>query len=291
MEGDKPMLTGEQLEEVGRLARKESTGWEYLVSGAANHVFRITHSAGSFIVKMCKTDIPELFRLEAEGLSTLAQTGTVPVPPVLGYSHKYLLMEDLGREGETAGEEAWYLFGRQFGMLHRVRGEYFGYPHDNYLGIWRQRNTPTEGWVDFFYNHRVACYFHAGRNDEFLRPEDLRGIEGIFRKMGDLVPDLPPALCHGDFWMNNVFRKETGGIVLIDPAIHYGHPEADLAMTKMYTPFPEAFFEGYGASYPLTPGWEERLPLYQFKELLLVIAQFGHGESVRRLREIIARFS
>ena len=61
--------------------------------------------------------------------------------------------------------------------------------------------------------------------------------------MKDLVPDLPPALCHGDFWNEQLLQKEGGGIVLIDPALHYGHPEADLAMTRLYMIFPDAFYE------------------------------------------------
>ena len=290
MEEGRPELNDGQTDELTALMGEPLRAWEYLTSGAANHIFRLKSDSRTWVAKVCKEDIPDLFRFEAEALERMDGTGTVTVPRVLGVSEGILLMEDLGPEAEVADDGDWFDFGRDFGALHSRKMDYYGYPFDNYLGIWTQKNTPEKDWVDFYYKNRVSCYYDAGRNGEFVTADDIAGIEGIFLKMKDLVPDLPPALCHGDFWMNNVFKKVGGGIVLIDPALHYGHPEADLANTQLYKVFPEAFYEGYDESYGLIPGWRERLPLYQLKELLLMIAQFGHEKSLVRLREIIARF-
>ncbi|MFN2153104.1 MAG: hypothetical protein ACK2T5_15970 [Anaerolineales bacterium] len=39
------------------------------------------------------------------------------------------------------------------------------------------------------------------------------------------------------------------------------------------------------------PDWKDRLPLYQLKELKLMIAQFGHEESLKTLRSTIKKYA
>jgi fructosamine-3-kinase len=106
-----------------------------------------------------------------------------------------------------------------------------------------------------------------------------------------MIPDQKPSLCHGDFWINNIFRKPDGTIYVIDPAIHYGLPEADLAMSQMYEVFPDSFYEGYREVHSLLPDWKERLPLYQLKEHLLMMAQFEHPESIKAIKALIRKFT
>jgi fructosamine-3-kinase len=36
----------------------------------------------------------------------------------------------------------------------------------------------------------------------------------------------------------------------------------DLAMARLFGGVPQAFFEGYGREWPLPPGYEQRLALY-----------------------------
>ena len=47
----------------------------------------------------------------------------------------------------------------------------------------------------------------------------------------------------------------------------------------------------YRTESELLPDWKERLPLYQMKELVLMIAQFEHPESLALLRGAIAKFA
>lgn len=61
-------------------------------------------------------------------------------------------------------------------------------------------------------------------------------------------------------------------------------------MTQMYGIFPNHFYEGYKESHPLLPGWKDRCRLYQIKELLLMIAQFKHAESIKNLRDLIQKY-
>lgn len=284
-------LSREQLERIGCELDFTIDRAEYLTSGAANHVFRLHSGKLSVVAKVSMTDKADLFAREAHALNHLAATGTVPVPAVLLATPDYLILEDLGDEDKDLPERSWREFGARVGSLHLVHAERFGYEHDNYIGIWEQRNPWTADWVDFFYANRVLCFLDSGANRQILTHEDREGIETLFARIRSLIPEQSPSLCHGDLWINNVLRARSGKIHLIDPAIHYGLPEADLAMTQMYGLFPEAFYEGYREAHPLLPDWKERLPLYQLKELVLMIAQFSHAESLERLRALIRRFA
>jgi fructosamine-3-kinase len=176
-------------------------------------------------------DLPRLFHYEAEAIQAIKETNSVFVPEIIHVADEFLALEDLGDEYKEVSDHDWHHFGAQIGAMHQVHFDYFGYPHDNYLGIWDQPNTPNASWIDFFAINRVECYLSAGKNAALLTTEDRKGIRKIINKIGDLIPDQKPSLCHGDLWINNVFRKERGKMYLIDPAIHYGLPEADLAMT------------------------------------------------------------
>lgn len=268
---DTPRLSDEQLSKITSLLGAEPRRVEYLTSGAAHHVFRAHLASSSLILKLSKAGKPDLFIKEAHALGHLAQTGTVHVPAVEMATDEFLMLEDLGAEHQGIHDRDWLLFGAQFGRLHQVRSSHFGYEHDNYLGIWDQSNRLADDWADFYYRHRVHCFLDVGRNADVLTKQDRDGIERLFARMKSIVPPQQPALCHGDFWINNIFRKQTGKVYVIDPAIHFGLPEADLAMTQMYGAFPDAFYEGYRSESPLQADWKDRLPLYQLKELLLMM--------------------
>ena len=288
---DTKKLDGAHLDAIQQELNIELLTHEYITSGAANDIFRLTTKDLSLMVKKSKVDLPMLFQYEAEALKTIKETHTVSVPEVIHVTDNFLVLEDLGDEYKESPDRDWYDFGAQIGAMHQVHFDYFGYHHDNYLGIWLQKNTPNPNWIDFFAINRVECYLSAGKNAEILTAGDRNGIQKIFSKIGNLIPEQKPSLCHGDLWINNTFRKESGKIYLMDPAIHYGLPEADLAMTQMYTQFPEAFYEGYRSKHALLPDWKDRLPLYQLKELKLMIAQFGHEESLKTLRSTIKKYA
>ena len=82
---------------------------------------------------------------------------------------------------------------------------------------------------------------------------------------------------HGDLWAGNFICDENGKAVLIDPAVYYGHREADLAMTKLFGGFSQTFYDSYQQEYPLKPGWEFREGLYKLYHVLNHLNLFGRG--------------
>lgn len=109
----------------------------------------------------------------------------------------------------------------------------------------------------------------------------------------DLLSPTTPRLVHGDLWAGNLHYCIAGPRFL-DPAVAYGHPEQDLAMTRLFGGFSEAFYEGYrelspsGAS-PFDRGLAERLDVLTLYPLLVHVALFGGGY-LRQVEAILDRF-
>ncbi|HSH81210.1 MAG TPA: fructosamine kinase family protein, partial [Herpetosiphonaceae bacterium] len=87
----------------------------------------------------------------------------------------------------------------------------------------------------------------------------------------------PPSLIHGDLWGGNWLTNTNGRPALIDPAVYYGHREAELAMCRLFGGFPDTFFAAYDEAWPPLPGRDERLPLLQLYHLLNHLNLFGEG--------------
>jgi fructosamine-3-kinase len=98
------------------------------------------------------------------------------------------------------------------------------------------------------------------------------------------VPPAEPARLHGDLWAGNVVWTPEGA-VLIDPAAHGGHREADLAMLALFgCPDLGRVLAGYDEVAPLVEGWRDRVALHQVHPLLLHAVLFGGayaGQAVR----------
>ena len=86
-----------------------------------------------------------------------------------------------------------------------------------------------------------------------------------------------PTLLHGDLWGGNYMVDSEGMPVLIDPAVYYGHREADLAMTQIFGGFSPEFYRAYHQEYPLKAGWEYRQNIYKLYHILNHLNLFGSG--------------
>jgi fructosamine-3-kinase len=105
-----------------------------------------------------------------------------------------------------------------------------------------------------------------------------RGFDALFGCLTERVgPDEPPARLHGDLWGGNLHVDEEGRPCLIDPAVYGGHREMDLAMMRLFGGFSPRVFAAYHEAYPLAPGWEDRVPLYQLYPLMVHVNLFGRG--------------
>lgn len=231
---------------------------------------------------------PRMFECEAQGLNALRVADAIRVPEVLAVSHDALVLEFIG---QGRGKADFFAdFGRRFAQLHETRGTACGFAHDNFIGSTPQLNSAVEGdWPEFFLERRlryqVELAMQNGHGDELLRLLDR--CESTVLDV--LQPNREqPGLLHGDLWSGNFMVDEKGAPCLIDPAVYYGHREADLAMTRLFGGFDPKFYSAYFEAWPLAPEWEERLPVYQLYHLLNHLNLFG-GAYYARSQQILER--
>ena len=215
------------------------------------------------------------FEAEAAGLRALAEVpGAPPVPRVIAARREGLLLEHLP-PGQS-GPEAWRRFGRQLAQLHRQGHGAFGAPADNFIGRTPQDNRWCESGAEFYATRRLGPQLERAARAGLLEGRLLRDLEALTGRLAELLPrEAPPALIHGDLWRGNAYSGPEGAIFLIDPAAHYGHREAELAMTHLFGPFPRPFYEGYDEAWPLLPGAKARRGLYNLYHLLNHLNLFG----------------
>ncbi len=111
----------------------------------------------------------------------------------------------------------------------------------------------------------------------------------VVDRLPALLPPGGPALVHGDLWWGNVLFATDGRSWLIDPSVHGGHPEEDLAMLALFGSVPAPLRTAYAETRSLHDGWEERVELFQLYPLLVHTVLFGGGYRARAER-IARRF-
>ena len=241
---------------------------------------------------------PGVFAAEAAGLAALAAVGEIRVPEVLAHGGgegsrgaEYLLLEHI--ETSAPGPGFFERFGRAFARFHsRGRGERFGFAADNVLGATPQPNPWSDDWVSFFRDHRLGHQLRLARrrglSDAELDGAGDRLLERLEELLGD--PEEEPCLLHGDLWGGNYLVDTDGAPVLIDPAVYYGRREADLAMTRLFGGFGPDFYRAYDEEWPLAPGSEVRLAVYELYHLLNHLNLFGRsyrGRVMTTLRRVV----
>jgi fructosamine-3-kinase len=261
--------------------------------GDINQCFRLETSRGAFFMKVNASLFGlDFFEKEARGLILLANAGAIRVPRPLfdGKFHQqvYLVMEAL--EGGTAGPDFWEKFGHSMGALHGNHAERFGLEYPNYIGKIHQENTWHDRWHEFYANQRIMCNVYKAKERQLLNMEDVELAEKFCVKLKDLVPEERPSLLHGDLWNGNYIATADGLPAIFDPAVYYGHRETDLAMARLFGGFDARFFAAYQEAWPLQPGWEERVPIFQLYPLLIHLLLFG-GKYRGQVEEILRKFS
>lgn len=216
---------------------------------------------------------------EAAGLQALDLSKIDPValriPEVLLVGKEFLLMEYLPAAVRSSDFDQ--QLGRGLALQHRQTFPEFGFVCDTYCGGTKQVNRAEPDGYRFFAQQRLisladSC-FHARR----LTQREREGVVQVADKLPELVPPQPASLLHGDLWSGNVIAGPVGEPVLIDPAAYYGWPEAELAMTKMFGGFNDAFYRAYEELAAPDAGWESRADIYNLYHYLNHLLLFGGG--------------
>lgn len=251
--------------------------------GDISQAARLRLSDGTqILIKWRSGSRPGLFAAERRGLELLRSAQALRVPEVLAQaeatagSPAFIALEWLEPGSKSAASAT--ALGTGLAVQHRCLGAAFGLDHDNFIGANPQPNRQADNWVDFFREQRLGFQMAlAGRNG-LLPSARGRYLESLLKRLADWLPPQPAAsLLHGDLWGGNWLTTASGPPALIDPAVYYGHREADLAFTELFGGFPGNFYTAYRAAWPLDPGYEERRELYNLYHLLNHLNLFGEG--------------
>ncbi|MCU4156194.1 fructosamine kinase family protein [Carboxylicivirga sp. A043] len=216
-----------------------------------------------------------MFRNEARGLQELAKTKAIRIPEVILVDDDLLLLEAIRSGRKKAG--FFTEFGQAFARMHLFTHSSYGFDEDNFIGSTPQVNKWMDNWADFYFTNRLLFQFKLaeknGHSDNSFRKAFAvieQNIETILKGSEE-----PPCLLHGDLWGGNYMVDDRGEAVLIDPAVYYGHREADLAMTKLFGGFSDDFYTSYNAAYPLKDGYAYRENIYLLYHVLNHLNLFG----------------
>ena len=243
----------------------------------ANSQIVQTGSGEKYFVKSYGSNA-SILKNEANGLNELAKSTLIRIPKVIAMTDDFLLLEyiETGMRVNNFSE----LFGQQFAKMHRITSEKFGFYENNFIGSTPQINVPEkESWLEFFWEDRLLFQFKLAERNGYVNSE----FRSLYQKLEGVIPSIlsgteeEPTLLHGDLWSGNYMVDENGNPVLIDPAVYYGHREADLAMTRMFGGFDSKFYSSYNEEFPLPEDWEYRVNLYMLYHVMNHLNLFGTG--------------
>ncbi|HEX5001172.1 MAG TPA: fructosamine kinase family protein [Bacteroidia bacterium] len=248
--------------------------------GSINNSYTLQAEGQQFFIKTNHTSVSgDIFKREWQGIELLRTTDTIPLPLVYGTgvadNKAFLLMEWIA-SGRRTGN-FFELFGRALAMLHKNSAASFGLSNDNYIGTLVQSNCKHRSGADFFVHERLEPMVRMATDTGIFNPSDSKMFQDLYRIIPEIIPEEPPSLLHGDLWSGNFMTGPDGTARLIDPAVYYGHREADLAMTRLFGGFDSSFYAAYNDAFPLEYEWENRVPLFNLYPLLVHLNLFGKG--------------
>ena len=259
--------------------------------GSIHAAWRIGDGRREFFVKTGEPQTNAMFIAEAAGLQALAATDTVRTPAIIAGgasdSTAFLVLEAL--DLAPLDRESGARLGEALARMHRVTGDSYGWPGDNFVGATPQLNAAHPSWAHFFGDRRLRPQLQRALANGMGKALVHKGI-GIVERLGGIFLEYrpQPSLLHGDLWSGNAGALADGTPALFDPACYRGDRETDIAMAELFGGFPTSFFAAYRAAWPLDRDYERRKPLYNLYHVLNHYNLFG-GAYVGQAQRMIDR--
>ena len=271
---------------VGEAARPRPVG-----GGDISSAWYVDAGTQAIFLKTAPAASIDVFKGEAAGLDELRNANAVRVPELVACDtagpHAFLALEWIDSEPPGAAEAT--LLGAALAAQHRCSKEQYGWHRDNTIGATPQRNRWCDDWVTFFSDHRLGFQLRLAADNGYRGELQAEGA-ALLGQCGRFFSGYTPAssLLHGDLWGGN-WTASGDQPVIFDPAVYYGDRETDIAMTRLFGGFGEAFYRAYSESWPLAAGHESRLGLYQLYHVLNHLNLFGRsylGRALALIREL-----
>jgi fructosamine-3-kinase len=213
---------------------------------------------------------------EASGLKALSGVpGAPPAPDVVLAEADLVVTTAVDQARRRAGHDE--ALGRALAAMHSAPFPHWG-GGSSWIG-----NCP----IDPSSRPDGAGFYEARLGELAARCGLEDAVATVVGRLDELLPPGGPSLVHGDLWWGNVLFGADGRSWLIDPSVHGGHPEEDLAMLALFGAVPDRLLGAYREVRPLHPGWQERVALFQLYPLLVHTVLFGGA--YRTQAEVAAR--
>ncbi|MFT6868288.1 MAG: protein-ribulosamine 3-kinase [Cyclobacteriaceae bacterium] len=262
-----------------------------IFGGDINQAAMIETSSGSYFIKWQNDSYEDIFQKESYGLELLRESKTINIPEVIGFGKvnnlNFLVLDFINKGIPNA--LFWMNFGSSLAELHRQSNAYFGLETDNYIGKLPQPNSPNDTWVNFFIENRLMFQVEFGLSKGSITHSVAHNFEKLYPKLLGMLPEEKPSLLHGDLWSGNFMSNIHGEPIIYDPAAYYGHREMELAFTQFFGGFNQAFYQSYDEAFPLLPGFDDRIDIYNLYPLLVHANLFG-GNYQNSVDRILKRF-
>ncbi len=252
-------------------------GLSPLAGGCIAEVWRAEMPSGAALA--IKHDAGPSPRLDIEGrmLGLLRVRTALPVPGVIASTPRVLAMEFVENQGRASaeGERA---FGSLLARTHLdATHERFGLEYDTLIGPLDQPNPLTASWSAFWRDARLLPMAEGAHAAGGIDARTLDRVRRLGEQMDRFVDDsAPPALLHGDLWSGNMLWREGTLAAVIDPAVCYGHPDAELAFIDWMGGVSGSFWEGYDAVRPIGDAfWSVRRHAHVLYPVLVHARLFG----------------
>lgn len=274
-----------------QLQTKSNFSWKSIGGGSINKTYQLSADSSSFFVKTNATLVfKNGFKEEVLGLQFLKNnTALTPKIIVEGIfeNQAYLVLEWIESGKET--KQFWQNFAAQLVNLHKQKHAKFGLDHTNFMGKLVQKNTYFNNFSDFFIENRLKPQVQLAFDSNKLETKHVKQFEGLYNRISEIFPIEKPSAVHGDLWNGNFMCSKNENAVFIDPAVYYGHREADIAMTQLFGGFSEDFYKTYHEIYPLQPCYNLRNNFYHLYPLLIHLNIFGKSY-LESIENIITEF-
>lgn len=251
--------------------------YRMIAAGTINQAIYLHTEKGEFMLKVNHQEQTDIFKRECEGLQLLRDNCRLLVPHTLAEGRledrNYLLMKWV-KSGKVTADYPQVL-GEGLAELHMATQPHFGLKTDNYISILPQSNHAHKNWESFFIEERLEPMLQRALYEGLVDKAFMGKFREIYPRISSIFPKEKPALLHGDLWTGNVITDPNGLPALIDPAVYFGHREMDLAFTKLFGGFDNKFYQTYHSVFPLEPGFEERVEIYNLYPLLVHVNLFG----------------
>ncbi|KXX71605.1 fructosamine kinase family protein [Flammeovirga sp. SJP92] len=247
--------------------------------GCINEAFKAVTNQGVYFLKVNQQMPVHFFEAEREGLDLLSQKSRFTIPNTIGLGTfeelQYILIEYI--DSRRTSVNYWEELGVRLADLHQKSNATFGGVNDNYIGKLPQSNQDKDNWLDFFIEERLLPQVNLGVKNGTIPLKYIESTEALRQLLENYFPEEKPALLHGDLWSGNTMYDNQGLPCIVDPAVYYGHREAELAFTTLFGGFDKLFFEVYNEVFPWEKGIKERLEVYNIYPLLVHTNLFGGG--------------